>query len=242
VVVAVDNAKTRINIQAALPRVVFNGWTQAGEAGVSRHGFLGAGACLACLYMPEKQTVNYDELIARALHLPETRETLLDIRKRLQLRLPIERQFLDTVSTAAAVPIEELLPFEGKLLEALYLQGACGGAVMTLAKGGAALNRTEVPMAFQSALAGILLAADLVAERAKLRARLPTKTQINLLTALPQFPSNGQLKAQNTKCFCVDPDFIAAYCAKHPQTPPASGAKGPTGKGRAASAAWAPTS
>ena len=213
VAVAVDSARTRINIQASLPRRVFNSWTQAGEAGLSRHEFDAPGACLACLYTPEKQTPNEDELIVRALHLPETREQLLEIRMRIQLALPTDRSFLDKVSTAASVPIDELLPFEGKPLRALYVQGICGGAVMTLAKGGNAVQRNEVPMAFQSAFAGILLAADVVVERVGVRPRLPTKTQISLMTALTPMPSSGQAKAK--RCFCMDPDFIAHYNAKY---------------------------
>ncbi len=214
VAVAVDTARTRINVQAALPRAVFNSWTQAGEAGLSRHGFAAPGACLACLYMPDGAAPNYDELIARALHLPETRDTLLEIRKRLQLAVPNEREFLDRVAAAAGVPIDELLPFLNKSLQALYIEGICGGAVVTLAAGGHPVQQAEVPMSFQSALAGILLAADLVAERLSLRPRLPTKTQISVLTALAPIPSNGQAKVR--RCFCADDDFIAGYKGKYP--------------------------
>lgn len=213
VAVAVDTARSRINIQASLPRVIFNSWTQAGEVGVSRHDFKEPGACLACLYIPDKEVPHYDQLIARALHLPETRDQLLEIRKRIQLAEPTERVFLEKVASAAGVPIEELLPFENKPLESLYHQGICGGAVITLAKGGKGAQRNEVPMAFQSAFAGILLAADLVAERLALRPRLPTKTQISLMTALAPFPSNPQAKAN--RCFCTDADFVAAYDAKY---------------------------
>lgn len=216
VAVAVDTARTRINIQASLPRVIFNSWTQAGEVGISRHEFHEPGACLACLYTPDKEVPHYDQLIARALHLPESREQLLEIRKRLQLTEPTDRAFLEKVAVSAGVPIEELLPFENKPLESLYLQGVCGGAVITLAKGGNTTQRNEVPMAFQSTFAGILLAADLVAERLALRPRLPTKTQINLMTALAPFPSNGQAKVK--RCFCRDVDFIAAYVAKYPKS------------------------
>jgi hypothetical protein len=60
---------------------------------------------------------------------------------------------------------------------------------MTLVKDGDPVQQTEVPMAFQSAFAGILLAAHVVAEHLGLRTRLPTKTQINVMTALAPFPS-----------------------------------------------------
>jgi hypothetical protein len=75
-------------------------------------------------------------------------------------------------------------------LQKLYREGVCGGVVLGLAKGGTL--QAEVPMAFQSALAGILMAADMIAGAARLRKTLPTRTQINLLTALALTPSSGQ--------------------------------------------------
>lgn len=214
VAVAVDSVEARINIQASLPRYIHNSWTQAGEAGTSRHGFLGPDACLACLYIPNKPAPNYDQLIAQALSLPEHDAQLLEIRRRLDLSVPTDRGFLDQVATASNVPIEKLLPFEGKPLESLYVEAVCGGAVIELADPDV-IKRIEAPMAFQSAFAGILLAADVVAEVQNMRPRLPTITQINLLTALPDIPSTGQLKADNTRCICVDEDFIIAYKAKY---------------------------
>jgi molybdopterin/thiamine biosynthesis adenylyltransferase len=217
VAVALDTVDSRINVQASLPKQIHNSWTQAGEAGTSRHGFLGSKACLACLYMPGKQVPNYDELIARGLGLPLDDAQLLEIRRRLDLAIPTDRAFLEQVAAARNVPIERLVPFENKPLESLYIEAVCGGAVMELANPDIA-KRIEVPMAFQSAFAGVLMAADVVAEVANLRSRLPTTTQINLLTSLPELPSSGQAKSENSRCICVDPDFIDAYKAKYKVT------------------------
>lgn len=214
VAVAVDTIEARIRIQASLPRRVHNSWTQSGEAGVSRHGFLGDEACLACLYMPDKKAPNYDQLIAEALGLPQHDAQLLDIRRRLDLRVPTERAFLELVATARNVAIDKLLPFEGKPLESVYLDAVCGGAIMELANP-KVTKRIEVPMAFQSVFAGVLMAADVVAEVANLRDRLPTITQISLLTRIRELPSSGQAKAQDSKCICVDQDFIEAYKSKY---------------------------
>jgi len=214
VAVAVDTVETRINIQAALPRQIHNSWTQGGEAGTSRHGFLGPKACLACLYMPTGTAPNYDQLIAEALGFPADEGNLKEIRRRLDLQVPTERAFLDRVAVARNIAIEKLLPFENKSLESLYIDAVCGGAVMELANPEVA-KRIEVPMAFQSAFAGVLMAADVVAEVANLRDRLPTMTQIRMLSSLPELPSSGQRKAENTRCMCMDHDFIDAYKAKY---------------------------
>lgn len=206
--VAVDSKEARIKIQSSLPRVVHNSWTQRGEAGISRHEFLGEEACMACLYMPAQATLNYDQLVQKALNLPG--EFLMEVRRRLDLQLTNDRPFLDQIASSG-VPIEQLLPFEGKTLYDLYQQGACGGMVLALRDGDLA-RRIEVPMAFQSALAGILLAADAYAEIGRLRERLPTRTQINLLTALPELsPSDRVFKSAVSRCVCADPDFIEAY-------------------------------
>jgi hypothetical protein len=95
---AVDSAKARIEIQASLPRRIFNAWTQRGEAGVSRHSFLGNKACLACLYMPTGGAVNEDVLVVRALRLPEDELTLREVRRRLQLNEATDRGFLERIA------------------------------------------------------------------------------------------------------------------------------------------------
>ncbi len=215
VAVAVDNAATRINVQAALPKCIFNSWTQFGEIGISRHSFIDDAACLACLYMPKATTLNFDQIVLKALRLPEDAAHLMEVRARLDTGLPTDRTFLERVSTAAKVPIDALLRFEGKVLRDFYVEAICGGAVLEFNSSGQP-NRADVPMAFQSTLAGILLAADLVAETAEARPRLPTITQIDLLQPLPAITSTPRKKAQDNRCICGDLDFITQYKAKYP--------------------------
>ncbi len=213
--VAVDTEKTRINIQASLPKMVFNGWTSAGEFGVSWHRFTGQDACLACLYMPEKKTPNFDQILARALHLPEDNDTLIDLRRRLELNVPTDKAFLERIAAASQVALSDLLVFEGVSLREFYVRAICGGAV--LAFGTAALQaQADVPMAFQSALAGIFLAADVVAHFASLRPRLDTITQLDLLRPVPPFLARSRTK--HPRCICADTDFRAAYGAKYGTT------------------------
>ncbi|ESY39644.1 hypothetical protein X747_22775 [Mesorhizobium sp. LNJC384A00] len=56
---------------------------------------------------------------------------------------------------------EPLAAFVGQPLRSFYQQAICGGLVFQLSDG-SRLVRTVVAMAFQSVLAGIMLAADLV--------------------------------------------------------------------------------
>jgi len=69
-----------------------------------------------------------------------------------------------TVATHSKVPLAALLPYEERRINDLYVEAICGGALMAFGSA-TADSQAEVPMAFQSALADILLAAELVVKR-----------------------------------------------------------------------------
>jgi molybdopterin/thiamine biosynthesis adenylyltransferase len=207
---AVDSADARIEIQASLPRVIYNGWTQRGEAGVSRHWFLGEAACLACLYLPTGQAPSEDVVFARALRLGEDDATVREVRRRLHFVVPTERAFLERIAAAAGVDVDKLAPFENRQLRELYVEGVCGGRVMEFHQ--AALQvKAEVPMGFQSALAGILLAAEL----ARPYPLKQTMTQIDLLSTFPERPGSPRAKTLVPRCLCLDDDFIEVFKQKY---------------------------
>lgn len=212
---ALDSAQARIQLQASLPRRIFNGWTQNGEAGVSRHAFLGEMACLACMYLPQEKAMNEDRLVTRALKLPEHDPMIKEVRRRLQLEVPTDRAFLQLIGDASGIPLEKLLAFESKPLRELYVRGVCGGALIEF-HAEAIAARADVPMAFQSALAGILLAAELARPR-----QLPhVVTQIDLLNTFPDAPGRNAAKSRTPPCICVDEDFVDIYREKYASNNP----------------------
>jgi hypothetical protein len=213
VAVAVDSAKARIQVQASLPKAIFNSWTQSGEAGISRHTFLGDMACLACLYIPTTKALNFDQIVLRALKLPDNPEMLMNVRVRLDQGSPTDRAFLETVAESSGVPIAALLMYEARPLRELYVEAICGGTILDF--GARGTGGTDVPMVFQSALAGILLAVEIVADAGQFRKAPPTMTQIDLLRAFPRFPSHARRKHPGRNCLCMDEDFQLAYRAKY---------------------------
>lgn len=84
---------------------------------------------------------------------------------------------------------------------------------MELATGPKEVARTEVPMPFQSALAGILEAAILIAH-ASGELRHPGFTRLNLLKRLPSSGASMHL-SKNLRCFCNDEDYKQAYIEKY---------------------------
>jgi hypothetical protein len=218
VAVALDSASDRIAVQAALPKRTLNAWTQRAELGVSRHRFVGDEACLACLYVPTAKTRNEDELVSDALGLPSA---LKEVRELLYRNAPASRDLLARVATALNVPLDPLLVFEGKPLREFYSKGICGGIVLSLrGSEGARVDRgTETPLAFQSALAGVLLAAEMVLEACGLRPPgFPTRTSINVLKPLAPQISFFERKASARRCLCQD-DWMNGSAQKVVMTP-----------------------
>lgn len=220
VAVALDSATDRVAVQSALPRRAHNAWTQPGDLGVSRHDFLGPEACLACLYMPQVARPNHDQLIAAALAWPTDPDSLRVLREMLASGQPVGETFVRQVAANLGIVPDTLLALADQPLESFYVKAVCGGLTLDA---GAGRPPIEAPLAFQSALAGIMLAADLIVEVAGLRASLPTKTVVDVLR-----PVGSRLNVRMLKppadapapCICADEDFTKAYCDKHGMVAP----------------------
>jgi hypothetical protein len=209
VAVALDSARDRLLVQGSLPRRILNAWTQVGDLAVTRHDFLGENACLGCLYLPTGKEPDEDELVARAIGLPNDR---MKIRELLHSNAPLDAGFLNRIAAAKGVSPEVLLPFAGKPLRVFYQEAVCGSMILPAEEAGA--RGAEVPLAFQSALAGVMLAAEIVAEASGLRRQsLPTATRVNLMGPLGEYINFPEKKRQG--CICQDTDFVAAYEAKY---------------------------
>lgn len=214
VAVAVDSDEDRRAIQAALPLWIANAWTQVGDLGVSRHTFLGNQACLMCLYLPDQERPSDDQVVAAAIGLPEAKE---EVRLLLYTGAPVPRSLLERVASAMGVAVEPLLAFEGQPLRSFYTQAICGGVVLRLGgRVGGTRQAEAVPLAFQSALAGIMLASELIAHAGRLKEMPPpVTTKIDLLRPLPPYLSHPASKHPSGRCICQDSDYVARYQAKY---------------------------
>lgn len=257
VLVALDSARDRIAVQAALPAWIANAWTQPGDLGLSRHAGLGQTACLGCLYIPQHAAKSEDVLVAEAIGLPDQ---LMAVRVSLAAQAPVDEALLRLIAERLRVPANELLPFIGRPLRAFYSEAVCGGLVLRLqaqtggapaeSAGAAAgdavgqpLDRAAmVPMVFQSVLAGVFLAAALVAEGAGLLAPAPgQKAILDVLRPVPPRLLFPVAPHPSGKCLCQDPDYQRAYASRwgaeqgqvaHRVTghaPASAGAEGPVG-------------
>jgi hypothetical protein len=211
VLVALDTAQDRRAVQSSLPRWIANGWTQPGDLGVSIHPRFGeTGACLACLYLPDKQDKNEDQLIAEALRIPQR---ILEVRSLLHLGGAVSSDLLADVARAWTVAPDRIRQFEGEPIRKLYIEGICGGALIPLDQVGGPRADVHVPMAHQSSLAGVLLAAAFFRSRVD---SFPNSvaSRINILRPLGSELHQPILRRYDGRCLCDDSDFVTAYQQK----------------------------
>lgn len=213
VAVALDSRRDRQRVQATLPRWITNAWTQPGDLGVSTHPWDTESACLACLYLSHGTTPNEDQLLAETFRLPHA-EVGQELRVILQTNGSAPRALLERIAEGLGVPIEVVLEYEHRPLRDLYV-GVCGGAVISLSELGAPRQDVHVPLAHQSALAGVLLAARLAGDIVGTDTHLSAATRIDVLKAPPAEPTQPLAKDDRGICLCQDLDYQAAWRAKY---------------------------
>lgn len=209
-ILALDSSRDRRAAQASLPRWIANAWTQPGDLGVSSHDFLG-GACVACLYLAGHAVENEDAIIAAALGISDR---LMQIRTLLHTGDGVPRDLLDGISAARNIPIERLLPFERRPVRSLYTEGFCGGAVIPMGSLGTPRQEVHVPLAHQSALAGLLLAATAVRHGLGLNPPGTQVTRIDVMRPLGAYLTQPAAKDQREICICQDNDYRDVYQRK----------------------------
>jgi hypothetical protein len=210
-ILALDSSRDRRAAQASLPQWIANAWTQPGDLGVSSHDFLD-GACVACLYLAGQALENEDAIIASALGISDR---LVQIRTLLHNGDGVPHDLLDSIAKARAIPIERLLPFEGRPVRDLYTEGFCGGAVIPLGAVGTPRQEVHVPLAHQSALAGLLLAAAAVRQALGLNRPGTQVTRIDVMRPLGTYLTQLAAKDQRGICICQDNDYRDIYQRKY---------------------------
>jgi hypothetical protein len=211
-VVSVDNVDGRRAAQALLPRLVINGWTGGEALGTSWHMFSRESACLACLYHPHGQGLSAIDQAAKIFGLPLERAAVLWVS-----RQPMTEADVHSAATALGVGDSTLKPWLGRAIGELYTDVACGAVPIDLAGVG---KLETVPLAHQSALAGILMAAELIKRTNK---RLAVLAQPEVLVSWdnilgPPPAIWAKPRARERGCICGDADYQEVYRQKWQKT------------------------
>jgi hypothetical protein len=231
VISALDTKQGRIELQAGLPREIFNAWTQPEDIGVSRHQAFGEAPCLACLAWPTRARPSRSEMIAEALGEHELRVSHYlgnnipvgqplpapMIQGTRRLRLPdgaatgwAERSLLGDLIERYELPAGPFKNLGGLMVEQLYRDAVCAG--MLIEHGAGRERDVSVPLANQSALAGILLACALVVDRVpELRARRPEASVARYDVLRGGDQHLPRPRGLQDHCICSDTDYRTAY-------------------------------
>ena len=230
--VALDSAEARIGVQASLPGPLYNAWTQPADIGWSRHERFGEDPCLACLYWPDHEAPSRHEQIAVAFRQHPLRVLAYLVHRAIPIGLPLppggipevpgleapadaarwlDTPLVDDIAAAAGIDVGELAGWRERPLGDVYQDGICGGALLHL-NVGEAPREVLVPLAHQSAFAGVMLATEfLVAQVPELKAaRTPAiEGRFDVLSGLPQVLSRP--RATTSTCLCRDGVFRDVY-------------------------------
>jgi hypothetical protein len=244
--VALDSPEGRIGVQASLPGPIYNAWTQPADVGWSRHERFGEEPCLACLYWPEHERPSRHEQIAEAFRQHPLRVLAYLVHRGIPIGLPLphggipvipgfepppdaERwlttPLVDDIAAAADIDAAELADWRDRPLADVYQDGICGGALLHL-NVGEAPREVLVPLAHQSAFAGVMLATEfLVAQVPELGAarHQAVEGRYDVLAGLPQVLSRPRAKTRG--CICGDVVFLAVYRAKVGRAEPKEAAR-----------------
>lgn len=201
VVSTVDEDPPRFAIQSDLPRVLLHGATGEHVCTISRHDFLN-GACLGCLFYEKTDS----------LSMRVSKETGLDVQRvqRLLSDAVVAEEDVTRIAAKTGLRVERLGAFVGKPFLELYAKEVCG--VITARVGE---EEIAASASFISALAGTLLAGELLKERESSLApwRLNNHLSMSMFN-----PSSRWLherpKDERCPCFCSSEIMVEAYKEK----------------------------
>ena len=207
VVSAVDNVWTRLNIQAGMPRTLWNGWTDVDTGtlryGIGRHSILGEYECVGCAYYPNGGSPSQLDLDAWL-----TGFTKEEIEQKLRQNKACTLSDIQLVAIKSAIPVQRLLPNVGKPFRDL-LHGDCG--VFALRQLG---HDVVAPAPHVPVLCGILLATQIILERLE----SPRTVTVNSSADFDALgiPSKNCIinKRKKSECFCSDLIYQNAYKEK----------------------------
>jgi len=206
--VSVDNVEGRRAAQALLPRLVVNGWTSDSGLGASWHRFLGNSACLGCFYHPKGTSLSQTELAAKALGIPHDKLVMLWVKEK-----PLEKGEIQTIEKYLELSKGKLRDWIGKRVQDVYSGVICGQVGIDLSGIG---RVATVPLAHQSVLAGILMAAELVKHSAPSLEKKSQTTPLiiwdDVMRAPPKYWTTN--RAKEVDCFCNDEIYKGVFADK----------------------------
>lgn len=220
VAVGIDNEKGRIGIQSSLPHILFNAFTELESIGLSKHLDFVNQPCLACYYIPNSKKKNRTEEVAENCGISDKVDLIKDYYNLNanvdDVLINKELSLLQEISRTQNIPLEELSQYKGKKVDEFYSDYICGGTVLQLSEKNNEINDVDTPLAFQSAIAGLLLASELVKYHMQLDYKQCNRIDFYHLSPITEINPFQRDIAKNAtgNCLCNDEYYIERYNEK----------------------------
>ena len=209
--VAVDNILTRLNVQAGLPRVLWNAWTDVSDAGlrygIGRHALDDRYECIWCAYFPTGKQPTEMEMNSMLTGFSHK-----EIQRKLDQGEKCTSRDLRKIHKHTSIPMNILIKNKNRPF-ADVLHGECG--VYALGSRG---NDATAPVPHVPFLAGVFLASQIVLESLQ-----PSPSQASPTNHYSSVDFDGMgfprpdcavKKLRNPKCLCNDQDYKDAYAER----------------------------
>ncbi|MDI1495073.1 MAG: hypothetical protein K8823_379 [Cenarchaeum symbiont of Oopsacas minuta] len=205
VVTAVDNIETRLNVQAGLPKTIWNAWTDTSNNtlryGVGHHIMNGKYQCLACSYYPKSNSPSESKLHSMMTGISEIR---------INQNANVNEEDIIQIEKHTKIKQDNLRQHIGKPIDIL-LHGPCGMYTLPIN-----VPHEPTPAPHTPFLAGVFLATQIILSRI---ASLPDK--FKLLESSAEFsalhiPNQDCIlkHKKNENCFCNDNIYRNVYDKK----------------------------
>ena len=205
VVTAVDNIETRINVQAGLPKIVWNTWTDTSNYtlryGVSHHIMNGSYQCLACAYYPNKENLTQSKLDSMMIGISESRIQQNDI---------VTKKDIEQIEKHTNTKRNDLLPNIGKPMSDL-LYGLCGVYTRRINNHHEPTPAPHVPL-----LSGIFLATQIILSKIPSLPNTSKLVESSAEFSALHIPNEYSIlkHRKNKNCFCGDDIYQKIYNKK----------------------------
>lgn len=208
VVVTVDQEFTRKNIQAGLPKIILNGWTDTDNPtmayGLGKHELTGPYECLACAYFPKFGPKNQYDIAAL-----RTGFNVFELKKREENNILTTEEDILAVSEHMGTDVTNLERFVNKPINEL-LHGNCG-VLVTSSPG----KEATAPIPHIPLLLAIQLTTQLIIPYLKPSKDIKPLESAAVFYGLKKPSKNPfEKRAKNPHCFCSDPIYLEVYRKK----------------------------
>jgi hypothetical protein len=136
----------------------------------------------------------------------------MEVRILLFIGNGVSGELLEAIAAARNIPIDRLQLFEGRPIRNLYVEGFCGGGHSYRGSGFAA-GEVHVPLAHQSILSSVLLAAAVARGALGLNPPGASATRIDLMR--PHVSETAPCQDGRGICICQDSDYRDIYEEKY---------------------------